>query len=140
MTTKEDTVKWNEAVDAAFIPTDLDRKLGNGGAFGLGDPVINEDGKVADPNLVRERAAVKYIDAHAGEWVTVTFCDPAHVDDSSRQIFTVHGILHETILEYPTFNDTQARNTRGIRVTNFLVPLRGVSSIRIDGDNSTLVL
>lgn len=120
---------WNEAVEAAMEPTDLDRTLGAPGRIG-------PDGKVAEWGIVRERAALAYLEAHEGEHARVTYCDPEHVADRERLVYTADGILARKVVTFPTWPGWP----RGFVIGTNVIPFAGLSSIRIDGDHSTVVL
>lgn len=133
---------WNEAVDLALEPTDLDRAFATTGPFGTGGEIIGENGKVADANRVRERAAKVYLTAHEGEQAEISYCDPNHVDDRSRLVYHSSGRLTRQYVTYPVFHAETglARNEWGFVVSDKIIPLRGISSIRVEGDNSVVVL
>lgn len=134
------TVTWSEAVDQAMEPTDLDIKFGKGGLFGSGQSVIGEDGKVNDFGLVRARATYSYVEAHEGEEATVDYVDPAHADDKSRLVYRASGVLHRQYVRVPVFTEDASAAMEGFIVGNTVVPLKGVSAIRVKGDNSVVVL
>lgn len=132
---------WNEAIEQAQEPTDIDRIMGNSGVFGTGDPIIGEDGKVADTDTIRERAVFAYVKAHAGEMVHVTFCDPDTVNLRTRLVYQVVGELKSQYVRCPRFVDGEVKgDVKAVIVGDQAIPLHGVSSIATKNDNSVVVL
>lgn len=141
--TAASTLTWLAAVDAAFDPTDLDRSLKTTGLFGTGEPRIGADGKIAVARLIRERAALAYMAAHAGETVTVAYADPAHVDDRSRLVYRTSGILGDKTIVFPVFDAERPeviRSMQALLVGGVAVPVAGITEIRTADDRSTVTL
>lgn len=136
-------LSWDAAIDAAFVPTDLDRNLDGLKKLPWDRQRIGEDGKVCDPLLVRERAAFAYLAAHEGETATVSYVDPAAANESNRYVFRVEGVLTRKVVRYPSFdreNPGVGRTVTGFLVGDGVVPLAGLSSIHVEGDYSVCVL
>lgn len=132
---------WGDAVEAALEPTALDRARVTSGVFGTGEPLIGEDGKVADFNIVRERAAQAYCRAHEGRMAEVRYCAPGEVGDRTRLVYHSIGELRTHWVTYPEFvAPGQVRSHRALVLGTQVIPFAGITEIRVDGDRSVVTL
>lgn len=139
--TETKTLTWSEAIDQAFEPTDLERALDKH-RIPFTSPIIGEDGKVTGAHRIREKAAHAYLRAHAGEHAVVEYVDPDSDDETGgRWIHRAEGTLEPNFVAYTQWvGDGQAKKVEGFVVGRDVIPLAGVSSIRVVGDNSVVVL
>lgn len=139
-----DTLTWNEAIDQAMVPTELDLIMENGTSIlSRKSRLNNAQTEVTDYDLIRERAAMLYIEAHEGEDAQVSFADPERVNDNNRVTFRTAGKLRREYVTYSCFdkeNPMQTKTVRGFLVGDKVIPLAGVSSINVEGDNSVVIL
>lgn len=136
------TLNWNDAVFNAMEPTELDHSMIKHAILNSEKNRINDEGKLADPALIRERATKAYIDAHEGEHAEIEFTDPLFADNLNRGIFRVSGTLEKNYVRVPRFHNADHPRTvlDGFVVGGTLIPFTGVSAIRVDGDHSVVVL
>jgi hypothetical protein len=140
---------WDAAVDAAYEPTDLDRKFHQPGNAIFDDNRIGPDGKLTRYDLIRHRATVAYITAHEGEVARVRYTNPNHPSgrgDGVRAIHSTTGALRPIYVRYIEFSpdaDTLGNGNRhreGFLVGDTVVPFDGVCEVRVDGDRGVVTL
>lgn len=137
--TSKPSMTWSDAIDLAMEPTDLDRAFDKTNWLRQ-SPRLNAAGtELTDFDLVRERAAFKYIEAHEGEEAEVHYRDPYH---ETNLVYRTKGVLRRQYLKVPVFTDDPAvtKTMSGFVVGDVVVPLAGVSAIRVEGDRSVVVL
>ena len=129
---------WNDAVEEAMKPTELDLVFENADHFLVKSPRLNNaQTEVTDFNLIRERAALAYAKAHEGEEARVSYIDP----ENAGLTYTFSDKLTTQVVNVPVFLDRGiTKSWRGLVVGNAVVPLAGVASMRVAGDDSVVVL
>lgn len=140
LTVEVEVLLWDDAVEAAFEPTDLDKFQAEKAIF-EGERKRHEivDGKLTNPHLIRERAAMAYIEAHEGESAKVSYRDP---DRETNWVYTTIGTLSKLYVKVPLFTEDANRTQTmfGVVVGTTVVPLAGVSEMRVEDDRGILIL
>lgn len=137
------TLTWSDAIDQAFEPTEFDRAFDKTSFFPNAPKRIGENGKLTDPALIRARAAMRYIEAYEGQEAEVEYADPNQEIEGGRWVYRANGTLKKQYVRVPVFNSEQPNvggSWDGFIVGGTVVPLEAVSRIRVEGDNSVVVL
>lgn len=145
MDTPTKTLTWEDAIEQAMVPTDLDHYFHEkGGLFGQPQPRLNNAGtELTNFDIIRERAAKIYIEAHEGEEAEVEYADPDQKTVGGRWVYRTNGTLKQIYVRVPVFNPEQPNvggSWDGFVVGTTVVPLTSVSRIKVKGDHSVVVL
>lgn len=124
------TLVWEVAFEEAVVPKDSDAEFEKL----LGRKILAPDGsRIVDVGLIRERAALRYAEAHEGKDANVYYTNP----DREGVTYAVSASLTTQVVNVPVFTDDPSvtGTMRGLVVGENVVPLAGITEMRAKGDN-----